>query len=1141
MSGRNPRRGEPRAEQSLQTRQLQARRQRRVSERSNQNQRSREEIERQLRQQAADSIDSDVEINPREDIKIVKEGNQLKTKLTDSARDRLARKQINDIDSQLERLPPEVTQSDTTNLGVTQFQYTQALETGEGRLAISDALQDSGVPESQTPVYDFGTFLSRVDPDELEDVQDETGIQPYIAEVAQEEFRQEKKERQNDPSQFLSEIDPSKVEDQQSIESALDVGQQRLTVRRRLEDKAEQQIAEQNPAVTVRDVEAEVDRAAFAEGNTQIETQIDEEARRAAAVQQFAQQSQLDSEDIAGVTETEDGFRPDLTEQAQTERLADETEFNQDDIQGVRETDEDVIPILTDSAREREQIEQIAAETEFTESEISGVERSDSGAILPILTDSAREDQQIEALANQTQFTENEIVDVRELEDGKIAPVLAEDVTAPSSQSQPRTDTPTFGSLLASGAAGAPIGVSVAAPEQRSDEEIAQTVASRNEQLSQDDVVVSDGNVLERVTAVNILDSQTQTDLSVTDIEETDSGSFTLTERAASQERRERNELAEDAASDFADFGTENVGQQGTGQRTVSPLVNEEIFSGRTLTGDIERLLSQVSTNPVVESTAEGVETVRDRVEDTLGPVVPAVDNAASTTVDVATSPEGQAAITLGTAAFPATPPVNPATLNAIRGGAAVAGGVAAAGLASEIDLPQQDQGELEIPSQSPGTQSELNANGNGLVNEIEVELGEQQRIDAGELGVPEGQQSELNIVRGPDGTEITDDGDIIIPAQANQLVRQPEQQQEEEEVDNEDVGNEEIVVIEGPTGEDILDEAEQTTVSDETINREEIEGEEENIAEDFFRDIGEQTGEDAVNQDATQPTEDFVQQETQPRFAQQQVIESPITRPTVGPGASGRGEELLPGLIERNGTDGRLIEAQQPEETVLNGIAPDIAPDQTQPAVSATQPVLNFQSPTATAQATQPALAEQTQPLQELATPEEVFANPNETLTEEVAEETAVEEFGQPTRQTFRFPRPRFDTQEGSATANQTSFADEDGNQSPSDPLAPGWLTETVSDIATVGQRDPEPISRDRLESARESQSGATGELPTAEFFEEESRQQISAVQDLFGLDDSDADQEPFTFGLKPEENGEQSNGELLSFDGSFFGGEGQ
>jgi ABC-type transporter Mla MlaB component len=1079
-----------------------------------------------------------VEINPREDIKIIEEGNQLKTKLTESARDRLARQQIDEIDSQLERLPPAITQSDTTNLGVTQFQFTQALETGEGRLAISDALQDSGVPESRTPVYDFGTFLSRVDPDELEDVQDETGIQPYIAEVAQEEFREQKKERQNDPSQFLSEIDPSKIEDQQSIDSALDVGQQRLTVRRRLEDQAEQQIAEQNPGVTLRDVQANVDRAAFAEGDTEIETQIDEDARRAAAVQQFTRQSDFNSEDIAGVTETEGGFRPELTENAQTERIAQETEFNQDDIRDVRETDEGVIPVLTESAREREQIEQIAAETDFSESDISGVERTDSGGLLPVLTDSAREDEQIEALANQTQFTENEIVDVRELEDGKIAPVLAENVTSETSQSQQTTNAPTVESLLASGAAGAPIGVSVAAPEQRSDQEIAQTVASRNEQLSPDDVAVSDGNVLERVTAVNALDPQTQTNISVTDIQETDSGSFTLTERAARQERSERNELAEDAASDFADFGTENVGQQGTGQRTVSPSVNQEIFSGRTLTGDIEQFRTDVSTNPVVESTAEGVETVRDRVEDRLGPIVPAVDNAASTTVDVATSPEGQAAITLGTAAFPATPPVNPATLQAIRGGAAVAGGVAAAGLASEIDLPQQDQGELEIPSQSPATQSELNANENGLVSEIDVEPGEQQRIDAGELGVPEGQQSELNIVRGPDGAEITDDGEIIIPAQANQLVQQPEQQEEEDDLDDEDVGDEEIVVIEGPTGEDILDEAEQTTVSDETINREEIEGEEENIGEDFFQDIGEQTGEDAANQDATQPTEDFVEPETQPRFAEQQVIESPITRPTIGPGATGRQEDLLPGLIETNETETRLIEAQQPEETILDGIAPDIAPDQTQPAVSATQPALNFQSPTATAQATQPALAEQTQPLQELATPEEVFANPNETLTEEVAEETAVEEFGQPTRRNFGLPRPRFDTEEGSASGSETIFADEGGNQSPNDPLAPGWLSETVSDIATIGQRDPEPISRERLESARESQSAATGELPTAEFFDEESREQIGAVQDLFGLDDSEQEQEPFAVGLEPEESSGETNGGLLSFDGDFFGG---
>jgi len=72
----------------------------------------------------------------------------------------------------------------------------------------------------------------------------------------------------------------------------------------------------------------------------------------------------------------------------------------------------------------------------------------------------------------------------------------------------------------------------------------------------------------------------------------------------------------------------------------------------------------------------------------------------------------------------------------------------------------------------------------------------------------------------------------------------------------------------------------------------------------------------------------------------------------------------------------------------------------------------------------------------------------------------------------------------------------------------ATGWLSETVATIATEG-RSVEAAEAPDLENIRDQPDRLqlVGENPTAGFFEAETREDISTVQDLFGLDDGGRD----------------------------------
>lgn len=604
MSGRNPRsreatRREARRRQLTERQRLAQQRRRRRRE----PQRSAADIKAELRQDVASDVDAP--LDPEEDIQISRDGDSFTASLTAAAKDKLATDTLDEVQSELRRTPIEVFQTDADALDLLQGQFASKIKTSEGRLEISEALEKSGFPESKTPVYDFETFLRNVDEDALEKVQDRTGpldgIQETYIEPGKRELRQQRQQLQDDPSAFLDEFESAGVK---SIDQAIEIGRERLSIRRDLEAQAEEDIAAANPGVEPSDVDAELDRGAFADGETDFETSISDDGRRAAATQQIIRGTQFERDDIAGVRETEDGFQPELTEDAQAAVVADQTDLSRDeiadvresddgfvaeltgdaererridalveqtgldadDIAGVRETEDGVRPVLTDDAEEQRQIDALVEQTGLDADDIAGVRETEDG-VRPVLTEDAQEQRQIDALVEQTALDADDIAGVRETEEG-IRPVLSEDA---QQQRQQQAVATALANQFTTGVGGTAFpsvaGTSVSA-DAPSDEEIEQQIAQESN-LDAEDVEVNQGEVLERVTAVNVLDEETFSDLTVTDVQRQEGGGFALTERAAEAERRTVNELVgADEPIEAPDIsGSVNA----RGQTTVAP------------------------------------------------------------------------------------------------------------------------------------------------------------------------------------------------------------------------------------------------------------------------------------------------------------------------------------------------------------------------------------------------------------------------------------------------------------------------------------------------------------------------------------------------------------------------------------------
>jgi len=142
--------------------------------------------------------------------------------------------------------------------------------------------------------------------------------------------------------------------------------------------------------------------------------------------------------------------------------------------------------------------------------------------------------------------------------------------------------------------------------------------------------------------------------------------------------------------------------------------------------------------------------------------------------------------------------------INAARGVAGIATLAGGIGVAQEIGVPEEtDQSELDTPE-------------NEQRSEITVPE-EKTRLSPEELGVPrESVQSGEIDIDGPEGTRVTDEGDIVIPAGTTQVARGTREEGEEredvvEEEAEEDAEEEEEDQVQVNVPEELLPDEEQT------------------------------------------------------------------------------------------------------------------------------------------------------------------------------------------------------------------------------------------------------------------------------------------------------------------------------------------
>jgi hypothetical protein len=481
------------------------------------------------------------------------------------------------------------------------------------------------------------------------------------------------------------------------------------------------------------------------------------------------------------------------------------------------------------------------------------------------------------------------------------------------------------------------------------------------------------------------------------------------------------------------------------------------------------------------------------------------------------------------TAAAPGTPPLSPAVIGR---GAAFAGGLILTGAAvesNELQIPDQpdsvQQSEIDQPDERPMEQPEQTApeqEPQNFESEISVSAGEENIIAPEELGIP---RDQVESVSG--GAEITEDGNIRIPIEATQVASQQRyedgEEEDEEQNDEDEVGDEEIIIIEGQTGEDFL--AEEEIPSEETGETGESTGaEDEEIVEisepEQYQGVDDidpvdQRNDELFEEQQPEPVIDPVS-ETQPEILQNQQTQigtASLTPPPAGDfqllGLEDEQEEKQPELADISAGESQVRDDGSlgaPTPDVLTGQITGVAQDQV------TQPELTGQFLTPNLQQPQQGLLE----LQQVGQPQE---NLYEYQYAQVQE--GMFAFGESTLTTDdtsrRIPRPRFGTLGSIGTGGDSA---DDGATSAGfeTGIAPGWLSETVADIATVGMRE-DPISEQQLESADLSQQ-APGELPTAEFFgEDETSEQISEVQDLFGVGSGGTGLDDFDIGLDIDE----------------------
>lgn len=511
------------------------------------------------------------------------------------------------------------------------------------------------------------------------------------------------------------------------------------------------------------------------------------------------------------------------------------------------------------------------------------------------------------------------------------------------------------------------------------------------------------------------------------------------------------------------------------------------------------------------------VETGAETIDWTKEKLLDIVSETGETAIQVGTRKDVAAATLVGTTVFPGTPPATPGLIG--RAGLIAGGAILTASAAqqSEIELPDNpdfDQSEIEQPEENPTVnpeQSTPEQSPENFESEISVPEGEEQVIAPEELGIP---RDQVEGVSG--GAEITEDGEIRVPLEATQVAagtRFEDEEEEEDEDEDEEPAEEEIIIIEGPTGTDFLDEEEiPEEDTEESEDSSGVDGqEEEELAEiqepeqvQGVDDIDpvDQRNEGMFEEPNPEPIIDPVQ-ETQPEILQQQ--DTLFGTESLAPPAGGdfsllaldqeQQEATQPELSTFEGSEGQVqgdgsLGAPMPD--VLTGQLDAVAQDQ-------------IAQQQLTGEFAQLGVQQQRQGLLET----EQLAQPQENLFENAFGQVGEGGFGfgqpfTPDNSTERrLRRPLFGSLGSSGSRDESQ---DEGNflSGFEDGIAPGWLSETVADIATVGRRD-DPITREQLESA-DLDEQAPGELPTAEFFgDTETQEDISEVQSLFGVGESD------------------------------------
>lgn len=193
----------------------------------------------------------------------------------------------------------------------------------------------------------------------------------------------------------------------------------------------------------------------FGDDGARIREDVLQDVRESRALESFVESSEFTREDVAGIEETDDGFRPVLTDEARREQAADAVaaavdeldseDVSPEDIVGFEETENGDRPELSEELQEEIRVQQAADQTDLDVDEIEAVESEPfdvasgveefgdaSGLDIPEQTieiepvDSVQRSQAIEEFVETSRFGRDDISTVRQAEDG-FEPVLTDD------------------------------------------------------------------------------------------------------------------------------------------------------------------------------------------------------------------------------------------------------------------------------------------------------------------------------------------------------------------------------------------------------------------------------------------------------------------------------------------------------------------------------------------------------------------------------------------------------------------------------------------------------------------------------------------------------------------------------------------